>query len=65
MRELDKLLVGYLDNHYEDASATDKEAFQALLALPDPELVGYLLNNEVPDPALQRVVATILNRTAT
>ena len=62
MRELDQLLVAYLDNRYDAASAADKEAFQALLALPDPELVGYLLNNETPDPALQRVVDDILHR---
>ena len=42
---------------YDNASDADKQAFQALLALPDPELVGYLLNNQTPDPALQRVVA--------
>ena len=62
MRELDQLLVAYLDNHYDNASAPDKAAFQALLALPDPQLVGYLLNNETPDPALQRVVDDILHR---
>ncbi len=62
MRELDQLLVAYLDNHYDDASAADKRAFEALLALPDPELVGYLLNNQTPEPALQRVVDVILHR---
>jgi antitoxin CptB len=62
MRELDRLLVGYLDDRYADASDADKQAFQALLALPDPELVGYLLNNQTPDPGLQRVVDAILHR---
>ena len=60
--ELDQLLVAYLDNQYDTASAVDKEAFQALLALPHPELVGYLLNNQPPDRALQRVVDDILHR---
>ena len=62
MRELDQLLVAYLDNHYDGASDADKGAFEALLALPDPELVGYLLNNQTPDPTLQRVVDAILHR---
>ena len=62
MRELDRLLVAYLEEHYDDASDADKEAFQALLALPDPQLVGYLLNNQTPDPSLQRVVDDILQR---
>ena len=65
MRELDQLLVAYLDNHYDNASAQDKAAFQAILALSDPELVGYLLNNQPPDPALQRVVDDILHRSGT
>lgn len=65
MRELDQLLVAYLDNHYDDATDADKQAFCALLQLPDPELVSYLLNNQKPDPALQRVVDTILGRPPT
>ncbi len=62
MRELDQLLVAYLDNRYDAASDVDKEAFEALLALPDPQLVGYLLNNQTPSPDLQRVVDAILDR---
>ena len=62
MRELDQLLVAYLEHHYDDAPEADKRAFEALLALPDPELVGYLLNNQTPDPTLQRVVDAILHR---
>ncbi len=62
MRELDQLLVAYLDSHYDDAPEADKEAFKALLALPDPQLVGYLLNHQTPEPALQSVVDVILDR---
>jgi succinate dehydrogenase flavin-adding protein (antitoxin of CptAB toxin-antitoxin module) len=62
MRELDELLLRYLDGHYEQATEDDKQAFQALLALPDPELVGYLLNKETPAIELQRVVENILER---
>jgi antitoxin CptB len=65
MRELDQLLVAYLDNHYDQATDADKRAFCALLELPDPELVSYLLNNQKPDPALQRVVDDILGRPQT
>jgi succinate dehydrogenase flavin-adding protein (antitoxin of CptAB toxin-antitoxin module) len=62
MRELDDLLLRYLDNHYEQATDNDKQAFQALLALPDPELVGYLLNRQTPATELRRVVEHILER---
>ena len=62
MRELDDLLLRYLDNRFDAAPEADKEAFKALLALSDPELVGYLLNKQQPDPELDRVVEHILER---
>lgn len=65
MRELDELLLTYLEQRYEQASETDKQAFQALLQLPDPDLVGYLLNKQMPATELQRVVEHILDRTDT
>ncbi len=65
MRELDELLLTYLEQRFEQAPETDKQAFQALLQLPDPDLVGYLLNNQAPAPELQRVVEHILERTDT
>ncbi len=65
MRELDELLLTYLEQRFEQAPETDKQAFQALLQLPDPDLVGYLLNNQTPAPELQRVVEHILERTDT
>jgi len=63
MRELDDLLLDYLQNHYDDASDADKCAFRALLELPDPELLGYLLHKQQPVAELSRVVAHILDRT--
>ena len=65
MRELDDLLLGYLERRYETASAEDKQAFRALLELSDPELTGYLLQKEKPAPEIARVVANILDRSHT
>ena len=48
MKELDQLLVRYLDEQYATASENDKSAFHALLELSDPELVGYLLQRREP-----------------
>jgi antitoxin CptB len=62
MRELDQLLVAYLDDRYETATPDEKHAFQALLELPDPDLAGYLLNHRTPAVELQRVVNQILGR---
>lgn len=43
MRELDELLLGWLERRYGEASDAEKAAFRELLSLPDPELAGYLL----------------------
>ena len=65
MRELDDLLLNYLQQKYGQAADADKQAFRTILQLPDPELVGYLLNNKPPADELQRVIANILDRTQT
>jgi len=63
MRELDDLLTAYLEQRYEDADDDEKEAFAALLELPDPELVGYLLNRQQPaSECIGHVIKHILGR---
>ena len=61
MRELDELLLRYLERYYDDGDERQKAAFEALLALPDPQLVGYLLKREAPEePAIAAIVGCIL-----
>ncbi len=48
MRELDELLIRYLDSRYAAAGDDEKAAFEALLQLSDPELNGYLLQRQTP-----------------
>ena len=43
MRELDELLVSYLNKHYTQSTNDEKKAFQELLQLNDPELIKLLL----------------------
>ncbi len=63
MRELDALLLGWLEGRYRTASDTDKSAFQSLLTVSDPELVGYLLKKEEPpSEPIAAVVRQILER---
>ncbi|MDJ0711989.1 MAG: succinate dehydrogenase assembly factor 2 [Woeseiaceae bacterium] len=63
MRELDELLVRYLDEFYAKDSEADKAAFRAVLALSDPELNGYLLQRQTPDAEpIARVIDRILRR---
>jgi antitoxin CptB len=49
MRELDELLVRYLDKRYATADDREKAAFRGVLALSDPELNAYLLQRHKPD----------------
>jgi succinate dehydrogenase flavin-adding protein (antitoxin of CptAB toxin-antitoxin module) len=63
MRELDDLLTAYLEQQYDVADDDEKEAFAALLELPDPELVGYLLNRQQPaSERIGHVIKHILDR---
>jgi antitoxin CptB len=63
MRELDELLVRYLESRYTEADEGEKAAFQAVLALPDPELNGYLLQRQTPtSKSIAGVIELILSQ---
>ena len=63
MKELDALLVAYLESRYVVADAAEKSAFSAFLTLPDPVLIDYLLNRQEPeDPAIANVVRHVLRQ---
>ena len=63
MRELDELLVRYLDECYPGDSDDDKAAFRAVLELADPSLNGYLLQRQRPSSEpIARVIDRILRR---
>lgn len=61
MKELDVLLLGYLEQHHPNASAAEQQAFADLLELPDPQLWTYLSGRERPDDAL---LAALIERIA-
>ena len=60
IKELDLLLLRWLERYFEAATAEQRAGFAALLELPDPELACYLLGSEraVP-PALRAAVAAV------
>jgi len=63
MRELDELLLRYLEECYPGDSDADKDAFCAVLELADPELNGYLLQRQTPSSEpIARVIDRILRR---
>lgn len=45
MRELDELLVSYLNKYFMQSTDNEKEAFEELLQLSDPELIKLLLTS--------------------
>ena len=60
MRELDLVMSGYLERHYESASSTRQARFRDLLQMPDPELYDLLLGRvEANDPELDALLQVI------
>jgi len=62
MRELDELLLRYLERWLPQAGRDERDAFASLLDLPDPELFGYLAGRRpraAADPMIEHVVARI------
>jgi antitoxin CptB len=60
MKELDVLLLRYLEHHYPHAGDADQRAFARIIELQDPELFGYLVGRDVPqDASLRDVIARI------
>ena len=63
MRELDELLLAYLETRYPLADQAEKAAFEAVLALADPEINAYLLQRQIPESEpIARVIEQILRR---
>ena len=60
MRELDLLLIRFVDEVFETLPADDQRRFSGLLALPDPDLHAYLVGRHPPqDPDLERLLGRI------
>ena len=60
MKELDLLLLHWLEKSYLTAAEDEKALFRNFLDLPDPEIARYLLGHEQPtDPALAALVAKL------
>jgi len=63
MRELDALLLQYLEARYLPAGHAERAAFARLLELPDPDLFGYLVGRtNAPEESLRNVIARIRDR---
>jgi antitoxin CptB len=61
MRELDQLLVRYVDRHWEHAEPSQRIAFERLLACEDDQLWRWFLSRTQPDdPELDAAVRHVL-----
>jgi antitoxin CptB len=61
MKELDLLLIGWLETQFEHSSEAQRGQFEALLELPDPQLARYLLRGERPERSdLAALIESIL-----
>ncbi|TDJ48573.1 MAG: succinate dehydrogenase assembly factor 2 [Gammaproteobacteria bacterium] len=62
MRELDVLLMRYMDRDYERADAAEQAAFETLLDFQDPEILDLLTGRlTAQDVRLQDVVERLLS----
>lgn len=59
MRELDALLVAFLDRRVGDLTDAEMSAFEGILELPDPVLHSYLLGRSAPNDA---AIAELIER---
>lgn len=63
MRELDMLLLNYLDNSYVDAEPAEQQAFRRLLTTPDPDILALLTGRALADDEhLIYVIKRLLER---
>lgn len=62
--ELDLLLDGFMSQGYDALDILEAASFEALLALPDPLLLRYLLGLESPEDQGQARVIAHIRRTA-
>lgn len=59
MRELEELLLGFAQAHYDALTEEERGAFLHLLDYPDPVLLEYTMGQVVPR---DRALASIINK---
>ena len=65
MRELDKLIMPFYQNHFDNLSEAEQQTFVTLLQYPDPELYRWFMNQlPAPSAELQAMVGLIQSKLA-
>jgi antitoxin CptB len=62
VKELDVVLTRYVETQYDDASDAEKKDFDSLLEYQDPDILRFVLRQEVPaDKAIADLIEKICN----
>jgi antitoxin CptB len=60
MRELDTILLAFVETGYASLDSAQKRCFAEILELPDPDLHAYLVGKAEPtDPAIAEILSRI------
>ena len=59
IREMDILLLDYLESHYDDASAEDQNIFEELLEEADLDILSWIMKRTSPDEKYIKLITFI------
>jgi len=59
IREMDILLQGYLEIHYNDATESEQKAFEALLDEDDLDILSWIMQKTSVDEKYVGIITTI------
>jgi antitoxin CptB len=63
MKELDMLLLSYVEQHYAEVGAVGQKTFRQLLSMPDPDILALLTGKATTDDEhLADVIKLLLTR---
>jgi antitoxin CptB len=63
MKELDLLLINYLEKRYPSANPAEQQAFEQLLEMADPDLYTLITGKTRSDDAQVMRVVEVMRRT--
>jgi antitoxin CptB len=64
IREMDILLLDYLENHYDDASTEEQNIFEELLEETDLDILSWIMERTSPDEKYIKLI-TFIRESAT
>jgi len=59
IREMDILLLDYLEAHYDDASAEEQNTFEELLKETDLDILSWIMQKTSPDEKYAELIGFI------